>query len=378
MVLEIISREVRKNILPLPFQYIKEKMKRSITIFSLLLAFASALSSCSTKVDLYADYKDIPIVSGLIDVTQDTNYVKIIRAFSGSNDASVDANEVAMIPDSNNYPGKLDVKFYEYKSLNSGSSYSPTGRVIELDTMTIHDKNQGVFYAPDQKLYFAKDHFNSNDQARNIRYKYRLEILKGDDTISASTGVVGGRSDDFKIINSTVDMNPENTTSSEVTFYSAENAYIYEIKMQFNYKEKLPGQEMKNKCVEWSLGTFHKDDIPSEILGSHIKYKLNYSHTALFNQLESKIDPNILNAERYIGDFYILIAAGGSELYNYIEVSSPSSSIAQTVSDYTNIDGGFGVLSSRVNISKNVNLSAKTIEALMAKENWGFKQDLGE
>ena len=351
-------------------------MKRSITIFSLLLAFASVLSSCSTKVDLYADYKDIPIVYGLIDVTQDTNFVKIIRAFSGSIQTSVNANEVAMIPDSNNYPGKLDARFYEYRATGSGNSYSPTGRVIELDTMTIHDKNSGTFYSPDQKVYYTTERFNSNDPERNIRYKYRLEILKGNDTVSGLTGVVGGN--DFQVTNRSIDLDPASVSDSKVSFYSAENAFVYEVKMVFNYKEKLPGQEMQQKKVEWSLGTYHKDEIHSENFGSHKKYELGYAHTMLFEMLENKIGSNSQNATRYIGDFYVSVAAGGSELYNYIEVTAPSSSLAQTFSDYTNIEGGLGVLSSRVNICQKVNLTPNTIMALIEKEEWGFQQDLGE
>ena len=72
-----------------------------------LLACVTLFNACSTDVELYADYKDIPVIYGLIDVTSDTNYVRINRAFSSSNDHPINANEVAMIADSCNYPGKL-------------------------------------------------------------------------------------------------------------------------------------------------------------------------------------------------------------------------------------------------------------------------------
>ena len=45
---------------------------------------------------------------GFLDAEQDTNYVRINRAFSGSNDNPINANEVALIADSCNYPGKLN------------------------------------------------------------------------------------------------------------------------------------------------------------------------------------------------------------------------------------------------------------------------------
>lgn len=349
-------------------------MKHTIKNFFLLLALSMVFSSCSTKVDLYADYKDIPVIYGLLDVTQDTNYVKIIRAFSGSSETSVDASQVALIPDSNNYPGKLDARFYEYKCTGMGNYYQPTGRVIVLDTITIHGKNPGEFYSPDQKLYYTTEHFNSDDQDRRIKYKYRLEVIKGNDTISSETSIVGG--DGFRITTMNVDFVPTSSAQSKVTFFSAENAYLYEITMEFNYKEKYPHQDTICKKVEWSLGTYYCEDLHCTEYSTSKQYDLPYQHEMLFNMLSSQIGGDTLNVDRIMGDFNIKIAAGGNELYNYIEVNAPSSSFAQNVSDYSNINGGFGVLSSRINISKKVNLSANTQTALIEK--WGFKQDLGK
>ena len=62
-------------------------------------------NSCSTKVDLYAEYKDIPIVYAMLNPKSDTNYIKITRAFCGTNDHFINANDMALIADSSNYPG---------------------------------------------------------------------------------------------------------------------------------------------------------------------------------------------------------------------------------------------------------------------------------
>lgn len=55
-------------------------MKR-ITILHCLCSLL-LLNACSTDVDLYADYKDVPVIYGLLDATADTNYIKITRVFS--------------------------------------------------------------------------------------------------------------------------------------------------------------------------------------------------------------------------------------------------------------------------------------------------------
>ena len=122
------------------------KLSYFILIFALFIA---VFASCNTDVDLYADYKDVPIIYAMLDSRADTNYVKITRAFCGTNDNPINANEVALIYDSSNYPEKLDVRFIELKS-TYGNKYEPTGRVLILDTLTIHDKEDGVFYSPDQ------------------------------------------------------------------------------------------------------------------------------------------------------------------------------------------------------------------------------------
>ena len=130
-----------------------------ITIYSLVVFACIAISACSTKVDLYADYKDIPVIYGILDVNADTNYIKINKAFCGSNDNPINAYEVALISDSSNYPGKLEAYIVEKKN-TSGQHYEPTGRIIPLDTLTIHDKEEGVFYSPDQTLYYTKEKSN--------------------------------------------------------------------------------------------------------------------------------------------------------------------------------------------------------------------------
>ena len=122
-------------------------MKTRLFFFSLLTVLA-IFSACSTDVDIYADYKDVPIVYGLLDYRADTNFIKITRAFCGTNDDPINAHEVALIADSSNYPGKLDARLVELKS-TIGSQYEPTGREFVLDTMTIHDKEEGTFYSPD-------------------------------------------------------------------------------------------------------------------------------------------------------------------------------------------------------------------------------------
>ena len=169
-------------------------MKKLLLSLSLLAAVLG-FNACSTDVDLYADYKDIPIIYGLLDASLDTNYIRINRAFSGSNDNHIDATEVALIEDSCNYPGKLRAYIVKYKN-TYGNTYVPTDDIIELDTITINNKEEGIFYSPRQKVYFTDQPLTVNNG--NLKYKYKLFVHKGNDTITAETGIVGGES--FKVV----------------------------------------------------------------------------------------------------------------------------------------------------------------------------------
>jgi hypothetical protein len=344
-----------------------------------LLATMMCFHACSTDVELYADYKDIPIIYGLIDASQDTNFIRINRAFSGSNDHYINANEVALIEDSCNYPGKLNAYIVEYKEVYGGN-YSPTGEVLPLDTMTIHDKKPGVFYSPNQKVYFTNGILDNGQSAfgnnsANAKYKYKLFVHRGNDTITAETSLVGGS--EFKIITSSLSFAaaPSDNTK-KIKFVAADNAVFYDVKVVFHYQESLNGGPLVDKSVSFSSGPKSVDELGKE----DMVYYVSYGENVLFNLLKEAIggdtiiDNNHPNVVRYIDNTYpleLFVSAGGDELYNYIQVNTQSG-FSQTVPDYTNVTGGFGVFSSRINLQRDAMLSSGAKRDLYGKRAWGF------
>ena len=341
-------------------------MKKIQTILSITLLLG-IFASCSTKVDLYADYKDIPIVYGLLDATQDTNFIKIVRAFSGSDEASVDATQVALIADSCNYPGKLNAKIYRYKS-HYGSAYQ-FDDTITLDTITIHDKESGAFYFPNQKVYYTSSGILPNTVSNT--YRYRLEIIKGNDTINSETGIVGG--ENFKITNSSISFVSEESDKTEtIKFLPADNAEVYHMEIEFRYKETLQSVSTY-KTVHYSFGMRNIESLHEE----NGVYYITYSQNLLFNLLRSAIANNPeQTVYTYDKDksFTVSLAAGGEELYNYIQINQSAGGLSQSVPDYTNINGGYGVFSSRVNIQKTLKLSPRAMTDLVS---FGFSHEDG-
>lgn len=319
-------------------------------LLSATLAIMAFFNACSTDVDLYADYKDITIVYGVLDADADTNFVKINKAFLGPGDAT----HISQIPDSSNYPGKLDARIVEYVN-------GDINRELILDTITIHDKDSGDFYAPNQLLYYTTEQIHAGSS-----YEYKLIINKTNDTVTATTKVVGG--DGFNVYTGIMNFS-STATSGVVKWYPASNAAMYNVTFRFEYTEVLSG-DSTNKDMEWSLGTFAINDLTME----EGCFCVPYEPTAFFNYLRNDLGADtITSSKRYVGPFHITIAAGGTELYNYISVNEPSSSIVQSIPEYTNINGGYGVFSSRTMINRTVRLSSQTVTELYAK-GWGFVQ----
>ena len=349
-------------------------MKTRLLFFSLLSGLA-ILGACSTDVEMYAEYKDVAIIYAMLDARADTNYIKITRAFCGTNDNYIDANEVALIYDSSNYPGKLDVRIIELKNTNGGP-YEPTQREFVLDTLTIHNKEEGTFYAPHQIVYYTTEQFNMG--ANGSKYKYRLIIVKPDgDTVTAQTSMVGN--EEFTIVSGSANFQIDQTDAmGKILFMADGSASLYDIKIQFNYREQLAGQEMKHKNISRSFGTkpiydFHKVENTENTY--YQEYSLNWLFNTLANAIggDTIVNPNHPNVVRYLDDFVISISAGGDELnYYYIANQAQLNSPVALVSTYTNIDGGYGLFSSRTTIEKKMKLSAITLRDLYGKESWGF------
>ena len=348
------------------------KTIRFILVFNF---FVACFCSCSTDVELYAEYKDVPVVYCLLNPRVDTNYVKITRAFCGTNEDPINANEVALIYDSSNYPGKLDARIIELESRN-GSSYEPTGRVIVLDTMTIHNKQEGSFYAPDQLVYYTVEPFNAGDEGTH--YKYRLMVIKPDgDTLTALTGLVGN--EEFEIITNGFSFEEQETDAMNKIMFRADGvAALYEVSLQFNYREQLEGHQMRCKNVNRSFGVRTIDEF-QKVEGSENAYFLGFSANWLFNALanaiggDTVIDANHPNVVRYFDNLEVSINAAGEDLYYfYLVTQSNQNNLAGFISDYSNITGGQGLFSSRTQIKKNCRLSSRTLRSLYGKSSWGF------
>lgn len=335
-------------------------MKRAFTYLCMGLAFV--LNSCSTKVDLYADYKESPIIYGLLEANADTNFIKIARSFSVQGDAFLSAAN----PDSNNYPGRLDVRLVEYWN---GDSV----REIILDTITRHNKLPGAFYSPDQKLYYTTEPLTMNAPDRAV--SYRLKAVLPDRVLSTKTDIVGSRK--FGVKSLGVNFAKEYFGKERTfLFYPAPNATFYEIIMTFHFMEQYtPNGDSVPRTMLWNLGIFYDSDFAASTIDDEA-YVLYYRPETFWTVLERFLgDDTIGVTRRFFGDHPVefTIKAGGENLWNYMYVNEVLNGLNTEDNAFSLIDGGYGVFSSRMTTKRKLGLGGRTVPDLLEKTKWGFK-----
>lgn len=331
--------------------------------FILCLPFMALFSACSTDIDLYADYKQVPIIYGLLDANADTNFVKITRAFY----VEGDAYQVALNPDSSNYPGKLDARLVEYCN---GDSV----REIVLDTITVRKKEQGTFYSA-QKMYYTTEALGRNWSHR--RYSYKLKVVLPERTLTTKADLIGG--DSYGVQSLGVNFSQEyfHAPARRFLFRPAINAGFYQVSMSFTFLEqRTPDGDSVPRTLHWDLGYWNEVTLAENMdEGCYVftyRPEMFYAILGEFIGGDTILDQGL---KRYITDYpvEVCIVAGGEKLRQYIYNNNDASGSAYGDPELSLIDGGYGVFSSRMTTRSKVRLGGETVPELMAMRGWGFK-----
>ena len=312
---------------------------KKLPILFLTLLSVILFNRCSNDVDINASYQDIVVVYGLLDPNEDTTFLKINKAFLGPENALI----MAKVQDSSEFTEKLVVKIW--------ADDNPS-EVFRFDTITVANKDTGVFYNPYQVLYYSTF-------APIPNTKYQLQIFYKDLEITAETNTI----ENFQ----TADISKPGFAKAIGFDYDLINPVIwnrkdqaprYDVIIRFNYKEVWEGvTDTVYRFIDWHKATkkaISGDDVESYYNGSSFFNALDmyvpYENTAQ----EDKV------VHRYTGLVEFIVQPGGISLNTYMEVNEPSSSIVQDRPQYSNINNGIGIFSSRTSAVKTKKLNDET------------------
>ncbi len=305
-------------------------MNRTLLFLSIIGTFL--FTSCSEKVDLIGNFQETAVVYGLLDQADTLHYIKITRAFIGPGNAV----DIAQIDDSS-YFDQVDATVTEV--LNGVVTRSWQLR----DTLVDNKDTIGSFYAPFQKVYYFKTLPTSATEAQQISsnpsltslhkdaiYRLNISINGGQFEVSGETALVKGLTSTatsqnymFKFAN-----NPGEYISTGVTASNTGTSFVLNAQLDVEFNEYI-GMNKTSKSFNWNIGEINVTPNSSK------------TFTALgqtfYNLMKSNVtnDPSI--TRRTFKGIRITFTGGAEELYNYMVVNSPSSSLAQTKPSYTNL-----------------------------------------
>jgi hypothetical protein len=295
-------------------------MKKIVFGILALITITVSLQSCNEDIELIGDFEETAVVYGLLDQSDSLHMIKITRAFIGPGNSL----EIAQIPDSS-YFNSLTGTVTEFLNGN------PTGRVFTLsDTLVDNKDENGVFYAPQQKLYYFET-LPSQPLLGNAEYQLDLDINNGDFQVSSKTAMVSGITNDFDGSNDKFSFYSSSSNSYSTDVLSINNtgtAHQINIRMQVEFIE-WEGLAQTVRSFEWNLGE-------NEVVPGSSETFVAPGQT-FYQLVANNCSSNPAVTRRTFGAITTTITGGSEELVNYIQVNAPSTSLAQNKPTYTNL-----------------------------------------
>ncbi len=292
-------------------------MRKILAFFFIVLNLI--LISCKEDIELVGEFKETAIVYGLIDQADSVHFIKINRAFIGPGNAL----EIAQIPDSN-YFEKLEGTVKEIINGNIVRTWDLKDTVI-----TNKDEN-GIFYAPEQKVYYFS-HSMSSPLVKEATYQLEIIANKGESkefTITGQTGLVSGM------------ISPQTNPSSSFQFVDNQGVLkASSITLSDIGAAKIINMKLKIQIDEISATDTNRLEIPMNIADAEVtsSYSAAVQGKTFFELIQSSLtdDNNIIKRKLVSIDVYI--TGGSDEFLTYYTSSKPSISLVQSKPSYTNL-----------------------------------------
>ncbi|MGM0566938.1 MAG: hypothetical protein ACQESX_09305 [Bacteroidota bacterium] len=312
-------------------------MRNTVILFWAFIVLL--FTSCETDFDVTAEWEDITIVYGLLNQNDSIHHVKINKAFLGDGNLL----EYASIEDSSTYQTKLNVQLEEIDG-------NQVNRTFELDTTTITNKEEGVFYHPEQIIYTTGE---NNKVWLNENYEYRIKIENPETgkIITAETPLVKDFDINKPLLNSTFRPTlhfPLNDFNREVSWTTSENGKLYQLVVQFDFIEVNQQGDSSLRNIRWER---FPDSRSNSSDGDESMQKF-FANNEFYEFVEDKVPYKDAEREsqvqkRYSDKLDFEITVASEDFDTYIEVNKPSNSLIEYTPDFSNVENGIGLFSSR-------------------------------
>lgn len=336
--------------------------------FTLLaLVFSIIFSSCKNDLEVLAPGKESVSVYGILNPTQQTQNIRINKVYLTDGDAMAvgqDANSI------NFGQGELRVTLQRFMTGSNTPTLTTVANSIKKEillTETVVTTAGGTFNT-NQRLWQTTDKLYSTGE-----YRLTIKNLASGAVYTAQTAMI----DSIKPFGSQQPMpflylptqpltypmhgnypaNPISTDKPKyvsydglginylIKFRTVPNARLYGVVMRFHYIDSLISGGANHDFVDYNFTTAKS----SALVGGVFVEDFSFTGDAFFKNLGAEMAKKSSANVRKRRSFYMeyIVSAGSENLNEFLQINSPSTTIAQDKPLYTNISGGVGIFSSR-------------------------------
>jgi hypothetical protein len=321
-------------------------------------------SSCSTDLEINADYKEIPVVFCVLNPSREMQYVKINKTFLGK----IDAHQMAQQSDSLFFTDNIVVILKKYTNKNEVASWI-------FDRCDSIPKDDGLFANDKNIIYQKKIDFGVN--TKDDEYKIIVNIGEGKHIVEGNTKLIFGSA--LSKPNESNHLSLTNYKNNyTIEYYAGWATNFAEIYLQFNYFE-VTGSDTVYKSFKTR---FLKEVVPSNY--DNLRPLTRSFSIMDFYSLLMDLQPVPFGTKRYVkmpDSFVFEIVTANNEYYTYTQVTKPSEGIIQFRPNYTNLEGGLGLFAATNYYNIRLKMSRQNLDTLhrgIYTRNLGFvdKDDL--
>lgn len=301
-------------------------MTKKFTFLLLISSLFFGLTSCETEVDLDTDWKEITVVYGLLNQLDTTHYFRINKAFLGGN-----ALQMAKIEDSSSYRNALEVKL-EGWDLNSAV------QTINFDTATISNKDTGMWYNPYMVVYKGVGQLNPE-----LQYRLFIKNTVSGHEVTSKTNLIKNFAIKKPVAGGRLTLFRDFSTAFGWT--NGVNARRYEPVVRFHFWEVPTGtQDTIPRYIDFVLSSINSNNLEGQG-----EIEISFSNDGFYEFIKNKLTDDF-DGRRLCGEVDFIVSAGGDEYDTYMTVNGPSYSLVQDRPEYSNVENGLGLFSSRYSI----------------------------
>jgi len=333
--------------------------QRNSLLFLILFGVFAQLG-CDNELDVNADWKEVPVVFGILDPNEPFNYVRVQKAFLGNEG---DAFKWAKESDSLRLQN-IAVKLIEIE--NGLTRREIPLELVNGDTIGL-PKDSGIFANTPNYLYRCSEPIQPS--RLGVIWSYRL-IIHNENTgqIYSALSNIPGSVHVFAPFNGADPKVNFKTDESKmvVSYREGYQVKMYDFEARFRYIEYHIDDPTNRKLdsINWNMFSHKK----TASLTAQRSKNIQVRGATLFELLNVKLEanPKIIREAVDMGFFF---HGGGQELFTYIEVNEPSIGIVQKKPEYTNIEGGLGIFSgSHTSGFKHVGIADEMLNTLKTSE----------